>query len=258
MQVSARDRPKTLRDDTTQRTSAAAERAPVSRLQLGVSRFEILQRQVLPYFSGKSWLHYGSAGEFRKPGNPLRRALRELKQRVKHQATLSEIEAAYASTNFAPWMFSKGDRLDIADGQIEFIFAEHFFEHLFFDEAVALLRECRRVLAPTGLVRIAVPDADLRTYEAPEPVGYPTRSMPFTDPTKHKTRWSVYMLKETLELVGFRTHPLAYCTKAGDFVAESPNADHPFYRDCTDPLVFTLDYVQRPKSLIVDARASRS
>lgn len=236
------------------RDAAGSQPDKITRLQLGVSRFERLQRRALAFFSDGSWLHYGTAGTFVAPRHPLARALRERKQRFKQQAPLDEVEAAYASTNFAPWVFAKGDALEFLDDSLTFIYAEHFFEHLFFDEAVALLRECRRVLQPDGVIRIVVPDADLRTYERPEAVGFPKLSMRFNDPKKHKTRWSVYMLAETLELVGFSARPVVFCTKAGAFISEPVSEGHPFYRGCVDPLIFTLDYVQRPKSLIVDGR----
>ncbi|MDR1936768.1 MAG: glycosyltransferase, partial [Candidatus Accumulibacter sp.] len=38
------------------------------------------------------------------------------------------------------------------------IFSEHFIEHISQADAIGLLRECRRVLAPGGVVRIATPD----------------------------------------------------------------------------------------------------
>ena len=40
------------------------------------------------------------------------------------------------------------------------IYAEHFLEHLALDEALALLAECRRVLAPEGVLRISTPNLD--------------------------------------------------------------------------------------------------
>lgn len=37
------------------------------------------------------------------------------------------------------------------------IYSEHFFEHLDRHDAVRLLRECHRVLAPGGVIRVSVP-----------------------------------------------------------------------------------------------------
>jgi predicted SAM-dependent methyltransferase len=48
--------------------------------------------------------------------------------------------------------------LPIADGSCEYIFHEHFLEHLTVAEGLAFLRECRRLLAPGGVLRVAMPD----------------------------------------------------------------------------------------------------
>lgn len=50
--------------------------------------------------------------------------------------------------------------LPFADGSLDGIFSEHFLEHLEQAAGVAHLRECRRVLAPGGVLRIAMPDLD--------------------------------------------------------------------------------------------------
>ena len=51
-------------------------------------------------------------------------------------------------------------RLPFADNSCSHIYSEHLIEHLDFDEGMALLRECRRVLRPDGVLRIATPDLD--------------------------------------------------------------------------------------------------
>lgn len=48
--------------------------------------------------------------------------------------------------------------LPLADGSIEYIFAEHFIEHILVAEAEALLRVCRRLLKPGGVLRLSTPD----------------------------------------------------------------------------------------------------
>src|SRR6516225_755630 len=40
------------------------------------------------------------------------------------------------------------------------IYAEHFLEHLSLDEGLAFLRECRRVLADDGTVRLSTPSLE--------------------------------------------------------------------------------------------------
>ena len=48
--------------------------------------------------------------------------------------------------------------LALADGTAEFIYHEHFLEHLTVKEGLALLGECRRLLMPGGVLRVAMPD----------------------------------------------------------------------------------------------------
>jgi SAM-dependent methyltransferase len=43
---------------------------------------------------------------------------------------------------------------------VQAIFAEHFLEHFDLDEGAALLRECRRALAPDGVLRLTTPNLD--------------------------------------------------------------------------------------------------
>lgn len=45
-----------------------------------------------------------------------------------------------------------------ADGSIHYIFAEHLIEHLSWEDGLKMLRECRRVLAPGGKIRIVTPN----------------------------------------------------------------------------------------------------
>lgn len=48
--------------------------------------------------------------------------------------------------------------IPIGDCSCEFIFHEHFLEHLTVPEGLAFLRECRRLLVPGGVLRVAMPD----------------------------------------------------------------------------------------------------
>lgn len=50
--------------------------------------------------------------------------------------------------------------LPIAASTCTRIYCEHFLEHLGADEGLAFLRECRRMLQPGGVVRIAMPSLD--------------------------------------------------------------------------------------------------
>ena len=62
---------------------------------------------------------------------------------------------------------------DVTEGlpfdEAQFIFAEHFIEHLPFDAALQFLRECRRVLLENGVLRLSTPNLDwvLRSHYDP-------------------------------------------------------------------------------------------
>lgn len=165
----------------------------------------------------------------------------------------SQKDEIYRRTNFREFYYQKGDTLPFEDSSINYIFSEHFFEHLFLDEALSLLKECYRILRPFGVVRVCVPDADLRTYEPPEPVGFPDIKLPFTHHSKHKTRWSVYSLAEVLRVAGFDTLPLRYCDESGKYVRVEPSKNRKAYERCLDQeMVFDLSYINRIDSLIID------
>lgn len=54
--------------------------------------------------------------------------------------------------------------------EVEFIFAEHFLEHLTLAEGLAFLRECRRVLRDDGVLRLSTPNLEwvwLTHYKPP-------------------------------------------------------------------------------------------
>jgi predicted SAM-dependent methyltransferase len=48
--------------------------------------------------------------------------------------------------------------LPLRDNTIDYIYSSHFFEHLFKDDAVRLLKSCARALKPGGTIRISIPD----------------------------------------------------------------------------------------------------
>lgn len=50
--------------------------------------------------------------------------------------------------------------LPFATGSVDMVYSSHMFEHLSYDEGLAFLRECRRVIKPNGLMRFLVPDAE--------------------------------------------------------------------------------------------------
>lgn len=48
----------------------------------------------------------------------------------------------------------------LADGSCGLVFCEHFLEHLGPEDGVRFLRECRRLLVPGGVLRVAMPSLD--------------------------------------------------------------------------------------------------
>lgn len=51
--------------------------------------------------------------------------------------------------------------LKIDDDSVDGIFTEHVLEHLTYDHAERLLKECYRILKPDGIIRIIVPDVSI-------------------------------------------------------------------------------------------------
>ena len=78
------------------------------------------------------------------------------------------------------WDVCRG--LPFLDGSLRGVFTEHCLEHFDLSGVEGILRECRRVLAPGGTLRIVVPDAELylRTY-CRQIVGDSTARFPFQD-----------------------------------------------------------------------------
>ena len=48
--------------------------------------------------------------------------------------------------------------IPLADSSLDGIFSEHCLEHVTFDEAATVLRDCHRMLRPGGTIRVLVPD----------------------------------------------------------------------------------------------------
>jgi predicted SAM-dependent methyltransferase len=67
--------------------------------------------------------------------------------------------------------------LDVRDGLpftgVQYIYAEHFLEHLTYDEGLRFLKECRSVMRPDGALRLSTPNLDwvhATQYGAPDAV----------------------------------------------------------------------------------------
>lgn len=241
------------------------------RLHLGAGRLENLPESIASTFAAPTWMNLGDPSRIRHDSGALAkmrrhagyhgwRAVPKEVFRALRRPGANGTGAPGAATHFSVWVYRKGDPLLFDDRSITFIFSEHFFEHLFFDEAAALLRECSRVLLPGGIIRTVVPDADLRADLLPEPVGFPGVRTSWTDPAKHKTRWSVYMLAELLDLCGLRPVPVRFFDKTGrltdlaapDIAAAYQALFPPGEGPIDSELAGRVDYIQRMNSLIVD------
>jgi predicted SAM-dependent methyltransferase len=55
--------------------------------------------------------------------------------------------------------------LPYADGSVRYVYSSHTFEHFTYNESLAIAKECLRVLAPGGILRIVVPDLSLIVRE---------------------------------------------------------------------------------------------
>jgi predicted SAM-dependent methyltransferase len=243
-----------------------ASAIPFKRLHIAASRLERLDAHTLKMMTDSSWIHLGETEtdwrtRFKTELSVLnlRNCCQILYRVVKPRYTTEALKQHYAQTTFLPFNYQAGDQFDFADESFDFIYSEHFLEHLFFDEAVALLQECDRLLKPGGVVRVCVPDADLRTYAKPEPAGFPGNLVAWNHPDKHKTRWSVYSLTTAMQTAALNPYPLVYCDKDGEFFQNIPSNDVPAYKTSLDKeMINSFAYIRRPQSLIVDAIKAHS
>lgn len=228
----------------------------MKRLNIGASRFERMPLKAIKAMDDPTWIHLGDSPldwktNFKqewKSGN-FYYCARILYRVIKPRYTKEQLNSFYETTDFRGFYYQIGDRLDFEDNTFDFICSEHFFEHLFLEEAFELIKECYRILKPHGVIRFIVPDADLRTYTKMEPIS----NMPLSHPEFHKTRWSIYSLPLIIKLAGLVPHPIIYCDKYGEFFQNFPSKSESIYSQSTDPeFVFSLDYIQRLNSLIVD------
>ncbi|MEY4886332.1 MAG: hypothetical protein RL151_1641 [Bacteroidota bacterium] len=123
------------------------------------------------------------------------------------------------------WMdITKG--LPFAEESVDAIYASHVLEHLYRDDALLLLNECKRVLKPGGIIRLVLPDlkrmasdyladeiADaalrfnhqllMRASQAPRSLFGKLKFL-LADHHSHKFMYDVPLLISDLKDVGFR------------------------------------------------------
>ncbi len=252
-----------------------------TRLQIGMSTPGAIPDVALDTFFDSTWINLGDVPPADSASNlaeqpksmglraQLKRLLRRLNSSYDRRCRSEEeqfgarrrwIQKLERSPFFCGFWWSVDGRLDFTDNTFSFIYSEHFLEHIWQDEAYALFAECFRVLKPSGVFRIVVPDADLRVYEAPEPIAFDTKTnLPSTrgwqHPEVHKTRWNVYLLSLLLTQAGFQVVPIAYCSKEGEYVQKWPQVGGIEYtKDADWAVIRESSYIIRKNnSLIVDA-----
>ncbi len=105
-------------------------------------------------------------------------------------------------------------RLPFGDSSVAFIFIEHCVEHVGYYQAIAFFEDCRRVLAPGGVLRVTVPsveqvwksdDADYHALAAkwgrtPDQRGAVAA---IVECHGHRTAWTASLMTATLRHAGF-------------------------------------------------------
>lgn len=138
------------------------------------------------------------------------------------------IKAGWVNIDYAPhdgvFYFDALDQFPIADGSVRHIHCEHFLEHLQFEDALSFLKDCHRILAPGGTMRIIVPNAerymvaystnDTAFFEQLEHLGGTTTALrpknmvcnqAFRMGGDHLFCWDLETLEHAANKIGFRT-----------------------------------------------------
>jgi predicted SAM-dependent methyltransferase len=95
---------------------------------------------------------------------------------------------------------------------VEYIYAEHFIEHIEYRDTLRLLMECRRALAPDGVIRLSTPNLDWVWAFAYHPGLWETKEQEIHDclvanrsfrAWGHRFLYNRAMLREVLQRAGF-------------------------------------------------------
>lgn len=69
------------------------------------------------------------------------------------------------STPMPQWQLDLRYPLQCPHNIFDGVFSEHTLEHLYIDDAIALLRDIFRILKPNGTIRLSVPDLELHIQQ---------------------------------------------------------------------------------------------
>ncbi len=112
----------------------------------------------------EGWVNYDNSFAVRMAGS----RLFDWAMRLSGLADAGNREfAAFARRHGIRWA-DAAHHIPYADGTVDVIYSSHMIEHLDRLDARSFLAECRRVLKPGGILRVAVPDVSLtvRDYVA--------------------------------------------------------------------------------------------
>jgi SAM-dependent methyltransferase len=242
---------------------------PPRRLQIGAGDPLGYSETARAFFGDGTWVNLHAPGEsVTAGGSALRRfasrwrARLHAPTRARHETRHRERAAARRAWRYLPAWIDERRALPFRDGVFTFALSEHVVEHLFLHEAHRLMGDVRRVLAPGGVFRVSVPDADLRPGGL-EPLAFHAgrgrtshAADRWNDPAVHKTRFNLYSLTFLMEQSGFRVRVLRGFDRHGAAVGSFPGGPgDPYAVDADWPALLRQDYLRRPDSLIVDGIA---
>ena len=135
------------------------------------------------------------------------------------------------------------------DGSVHGIYSEHFIEHIAQADAIGLLRECRRVLVPGGLIRIATPDLREMVLDYLEGRVHP-------DWEKFGLSWTANVCERLNIGMRWWGHQWMYdeeeLTRLAQMVGLTPNGRHQL-GESGEPLFCNLEY-RESSTLILEFR----
>lgn len=128
----------------------------------------------------------------------------------------------------AGWVPTEARYLDLTESatwmrffephSVDTILAEHVWEHLTPAQATQGARTCLRFLAPSGRLRMAIPDGN---HPDPEYIEWVRPGGTGPGATDHKVLYTLETLTSLFEDAGFRVVPLEWHDKSGAFHSTS-------------------------------------
>ena len=105
-------------------------------------------------------------------------------------------------------------KLRFQNESVDFIYSSHLLEHIYPNDCINFLKECRRILKPGGTMRHCFPDWDsARKSVSFDQLGFPKTKK---DRIAHHWLWTTSEIQNLLQEMGF--HDVARCKfQEGDF-----------------------------------------